>query len=230
MKKKITTIALSAFLFSAGMMAQTPDSNPSCGNCVAPDSVCNTEVPCPRRGDFDKQGPKCDKQGPKCDKQGPKCDRKGKCVKDFEKKGRLAAINPFAGIELTPEQQASVNKLKEDRRETMKKAREDMEKKTDKANEKFSSKLKKILTPEQYAQYEQNKEKMKDLKKGKAGKGDRFGKAGKHGKDGKAGKHGKDGKKGKNNCPAKDGGRGKVGKTYKAPHPMPMTGSQNQAR
>lgn len=88
--------------------------------------------------------------------------------KDCRKKEKC---NPFAGIELTPQQKAQVDKAKEQRKEKMQSARDKMKKEALKANENFKKELKKILTPEQMARYEANtaKQMKGNIKKGKKG-------------------------------------------------------------
>lgn len=98
------------------------------------------------------------------------------------------------GIELTAEQKAKVEELKQNSRKERDAQMEKARKKAEKKMEKRDKEMKKILTPAQYEQYKAN---AKSLKKSsrmeKAGKR-HDGKHRKH--DGKhAGKHGKDSRK-----------------------------------
>ena len=78
-------------------------------------------------------------------------------------------VNPFAGINLTPEQQQQVEKLRSDRKErkTADKEANKEAKKQAKAQERqqYEAELAKILTPEQMAQYKNNCDSLKKMQK-----------------------------------------------------------------
>lgn len=99
---------------------------------------------------------KKDKKGKKDCKKG---DRKGE-----KKKGKKGSFNAFRGIELTAEQQQQINQLKNER-----KAKVEAEKKASKeakelAKKEFTASVEKILTPDQFKQYQANCDSLK-LKK-----------------------------------------------------------------
>ena len=106
---------------------------------------------------------------------------------DF-RNGNRPEYNPFAGIALTPDQQKKIDKLQADRKSKAQKAKakQDKQRKADfkerKAqHDKYVSELKKILTPEQFTQFENNhKTRKASAPKGKFGaKKQKFGKAAK---------------------------------------------------
>lgn len=113
--------------------------------------------------------PKTEQQAPCCkEKKGDqkKGDKKGH--KKGDKKGHKMAqgpkLNPFTGIQLTPEQQQKIDQLKADR-----KAKREAGKKADKEvrkaeREKFNAEVAKILTPEQYKIYQANCDSLKAKK------------------------------------------------------------------
>lgn len=90
------------------------------------------------------------------------CHKDKKDKKD--KKLRKERFSPFAGIELTPEQQQSLDKLRADRKaqkEADKKAKKEAAKKD---REQFNADVEKILTPEQFKQYQANCDSMKNFR------------------------------------------------------------------
>lgn len=84
--------------------------------------------------------------------------------------GKKGKGGPMAGIVLTPAQQTEFSKLNDERKDKVGKVREDSKKKIEKINIDYDKDLKKILTPEQYAQYEENKARRAEKK---MDKGDR---------------------------------------------------------
>lgn len=143
MKKIILPLAFAAFM---GMTMNAQTNN----------SVKNAETGC------------CQKQEQCCKNDGKKCDKQAK--KDGQKKGDMSRrggkerFNPFQGIELTADQQAKLQNLREERKLADQKKSED--RKAEKAEQKkqFNEKVKSILTPEQYAQYEKNMAQKADQK------------------------------------------------------------------
>lgn len=123
---------------------------------------------------------KADKAGKhgKFDKAG-KHGKAGKGDRKFGKKGDFKKA-AFEGIELTPQQQVQFDnlsqkqheksaKVKADAKKAKEKAKADKKKKSLKNREAYEKEVKKILTPEQYAKYQEN---VKALKARKAS-GDR---------------------------------------------------------
>lgn len=193
MKSKLMSIAMAVMIAAAGFSVSAQNDNEGRGprqhkqGCV----------------EGKKDRPDC------CDKQNgaPDCKKAGKKVKG----GNLCNTNRLLqGITLTPEQQAKVDALqqknkaefekqKAEQKKEAEKKRAEAEKKMQKKAEELDKDMKKILTPEQYAVFQQNvakakadRQKMKDGKKNKEGKkGQRDGKKG--GKDGKGPRDGKKG-------------------------------------
>lgn len=93
-----------------------------------------------------------------------KCHRHG----DKHKHRHGARPDFFEGIDLTPDQQTALSNLRSERRQDAQKQREAK-------SEEFKNKVKVILTPEQYAQFEQNyttiiQNRSKDGNKGRSAK------------------------------------------------------------
>ena len=100
--------------------------------------------------------PSCNKSEPCKKKKGDHGDKK------MKKAGHKA--NPFAGIELTSEQQSKLEALK-----TEQKAKKEEQKKLDKQarakeREAFNKEVEKILTPEQFKVYQANCDSLKAKK------------------------------------------------------------------
>lgn len=94
----------------------------------------------------------------------------------------------FEGITLTAEQKERLRKLDEKALKERDKQRDKISKDRDKMMRERDKQIKEILTPEQYKQYQANKEKFKGERKGK------FDKKGKRpGRDMRHGKHGRKG-------------------------------------
>lgn len=102
------------------------------------------------------------------------CVKKDKCKKgDFSKaelkkkkhfkKGHRP--NLFEGITLTSDQQTKIDKLKADRKEKHNKEKQAMAANRKMEREQFNKELASILTPEQLAQYNANRDKFKAQKK-----------------------------------------------------------------
>ena len=93
------------------------------------------------------------------------CEQTTECCKTKKEGREKKGAGLFNGIELTPEQQQQVDALKAERK-AAKQSREKANKEA-KAQEKkaYDEKLAQILTPEQYAQYKANAQKIEDRKK-----------------------------------------------------------------
>ncbi|MBD5204715.1 MAG: hypothetical protein HDS82_07640 [Bacteroidales bacterium] len=121
-----------------------------------------------------------------------KGDCKSKCGHGDKKKGhkgghkgKKGGKNPFAGIELTAEQQTKLTnlrdksratemKIREDARTQENKIKQDAREQKKKARDEFDKEVKKILTPEQWTKFESNKAEMqKKHKDASARKGDK---------------------------------------------------------
>lgn len=90
-----------------------------------------------------------------------------KCVKaDFPCVQNKPGCNPalLRGIELTPEQQAQLDKLAEKEAKERAKVRDNAIKSRKDFMEKRDKEMKKVLTPTQYEQYKANKQALKDSK------------------------------------------------------------------
>ncbi|MDE6268127.1 MAG: DUF1682 domain-containing protein [Muribaculaceae bacterium] len=151
MKKIILPLAFAAFI---GMTMNAQTNN----------SVKNAENGC------------CQKQEQCCKTDGKKCEKEAK--KEGHKKGDMRhggkeRFNPFQGIELTADQQTQLQNLREERKLADRKKSED--RKAEKAEQKkqYNEKVKSILTPEQYAQYEKNMAQKADRKSHHKGAGHR---------------------------------------------------------
>lgn len=108
------------------------------------------------------------------------------------KKGSKERMNPMAGINLTDAQKDKLKELRKEQKASVEKIDKEARAKKEKARAEFDKDLKKVLTPEQYAQYEANKAKAQEMRTAKKANKE----SGKPmAKDGKKGKHGKQGKK-----------------------------------
>lgn len=143
MKKKILGFTLAAMALSiASVNAQNPGSTS--------EAACQEQVV--------NQKPECckNKKDGKHKKDGVKADR-------IDHKG--PRFNPFNGIDLTPEQQQQIDKLKAERKEQRKqnKDADKAAKKEAQAKEReaYEAELAKILTPAQFATYKSNTENLK---------------------------------------------------------------------
>lgn len=158
MRKKLLGLAMAAFMFSSfGAFAQSPDAS-------AVSQKASTEQCCKDKKKGDK-------------KKGDK-----KKNKDGRNKAHKERVTPFAGINLTPEQQKQIDAL---RAEQLASAKADKEAKKEAMkqarilkNKEFETAVSKILTPEQFAQFKNNCDTIKALKhaykdKDKAKKGNK---------------------------------------------------------
>lgn len=120
---------------------------------------------------------KCDKDSKGCKS---KCDKagKGKGCHKGDGKMKKCKKNPFAGIELTADQQAKLDQLRDKGREAEMKVKQDAREKKAKMREDFDNEVKKILTPEQWTKFESNKAEMQKSKKDSSNKHDGKGKKG----------------------------------------------------
>ena len=102
-----------------------------------------------------------------CKEKKDKKDHKGKKEGRKEKGERM---NPFAGIQLTPEQKTQIDNLRAQQRAQRESGKEAMKEKRAQERQAFNDAVAKILTPEQYTQYVSNCElvKMKKVKGSKA--------------------------------------------------------------
>lgn len=197
-------IVLSMFLISGGLLPIAMNAQNVNTNQTETEQTANAEAgkakPGERKG---KDGKKLhmSKEGKqRMEIDGKKnCDKKAsfdkKDKKDFKKGDRRGGKrNPFKGIELSAEQKAKIEQLREKGKAEVQKVETEARTKKDKLREDFDNDLKKILTPEQWTQYEKNRNENKQMKQGKADRkhGEKAGKKGDH----KKGK--RDGKKGPN--------------------------------
>lgn len=163
MKKTIITLSL-AILTSLGITATAaPTSLPRPGADSQPTSVCRPGTPDCKPNPDCRPAPTCRpnpacKPAPDC-KPCPEFGHKG----DFRKHHKGNRPNPFAGMALSPEQKRKLDALHSDRRSKADQFKADKKKfdkkqrdKRAKAYADYDKKLKKILTPEQYAQYKEN--------------------------------------------------------------------------
>lgn len=129
----------------------------------------------------------CTQQKEQCNKSCKDCEKRGTsdCVKKKEMmhKGQRMHVNPFQGIELTADQQAKLKALREDRQRNDEANAENRKAQKEEQMKQYNEKVKSILTPEQYAQYEKNLSQRPDRmkQKGDVRKGD--GKRHQHGGD-----------------------------------------------
>lgn len=97
-----------------------------------------------------------------CTKATGTCSQNTECCK-APKKHKSPKLNPFEGITLTPEQQQSIDQLKEkcknertvakkERKEKKEQARQEMKN----SRKQYLEEIKNILTPEQYTKYLEN--------------------------------------------------------------------------
>lgn len=91
-----------------------------------------------------------------------------KCHRPFEADQNLKRSMPktsaMSGITLTADQQKKLDSLKEKNRKEAQKSREKRAKEKKEQAEKMDKEMKKILTAEQYAKYQANKQQMKNEK------------------------------------------------------------------
>lgn len=106
------------------------------------------------------------------------CKSKTECCKKEEKKegkkdmkrGERAKLNPFNGIELTQEQKSQIAALREQQKADRKKAKDAQKETKAKEREAYDAKIATILTPEQLAVYQSNRQAMKEAREQKAKK------------------------------------------------------------
>lgn len=166
MKKKVLGFVMAALAISTiGAYAQTPAQE------------CTSTEQCQKTCNKDKKDKKDRKSG--------------------MRKGNPDRMNAFEGIELTADQQTKIQKLRAEQKanrmadkEAKKAAKKEAK---EQSRKEYNEAVAKILTPEQYAQYQANCEKMKAQKKEKKdrkkeGKGDRAAKAKKGDKGDRAAK------------------------------------------
>lgn len=168
MKKIILSfaiLALGAFTFNAS----ADDNNTPNTNCKARTECCGK---CDGKKDGKMDGKKAGKKG------GKKHGKRGGCCKADRKQSGL-----FDGITLTAEQQAKLDSLREARKadrkrsqmnmnkgqgqslDDIKKAREARDEMRAKSRKEFTQQVQQILTPEQFAVFQQNLKKQHDSKK-----------------------------------------------------------------
>lgn len=172
--------AMAIFTCSANSNAQTKNENTvTCGNELCNKSVCANPENC--NPDFCVNFENCNPdscvkrnncpavQKGKCHKNGKFKNKKGKGGKGIafrdSKSPRLnkskfrmhdRQLDPFAGIELTAEQQKKLDNLKADRRKEAAKLKEKTAEEKREIRAEFDKKIKGILTEEQYAKYKAN--------------------------------------------------------------------------
>lgn len=93
--------------------------------------------------------------------EGKKCDKKDK--KDRKVKKQRA--NAFEGINLTAEQQQQIDQLRTAQKAKMEASKKESREAKEKQRSEFTAEVEKILTPEQFAQYKANTEKIRTAKK-----------------------------------------------------------------
>ena len=104
-----------------------------------------------------------------CCKEKKECTKDKKCKKDHKmREGKKEKLNPFAGIELTAEQQKQLEQLKADRKAKREAAKETKKQAFEQERKAFDAEIAKILSPDQYKQYESTKANMRAHKKDKA--------------------------------------------------------------
>ena len=144
MTKKVLALVVAALGFSTiGAFAAT-------GNQGQPQTEQTATCDKAKKGE-------CKKEGKKCHKGDKKDDKK------FDKRAKRPQVNPFNGIELTPDQKQKIDQLKADRkakREADKKAGKEARKAE---REQFNAEVAKILTPDQYNQYQLNCDSIKRM-------------------------------------------------------------------
>lgn len=106
----------------------------------------------------------------------PSCEQTATCKKDKKecrkgegkhKKGpRMGSEkkNPFEGIQLTEQQTQQLEQLKAERKAQKESDEKNRKEAREQERKAYNEKIAKILTPEQYAQYEENCRKMKAAK------------------------------------------------------------------
>lgn len=129
MKKNFITAIVALLAFGGVMSAQAPET-------TADNNTPGTETTCHhgKRGDCAMRGRDGKRHGRP---DGPRADL-------------------FAGIQLTAEQQAALENMRREQRTARDQARKDREAAREQARAETDNRVKEILTPEQYAQYEQN--------------------------------------------------------------------------
>lgn len=76
--------------------------------------------------------------------------------KPARRPGPASLTDRFQGVDLTPQQQAEINRLSDEMQADLAKQQDKFNQNRDKINNNYDKKLKKILTPEQYNQYKAN--------------------------------------------------------------------------
>lgn len=130
MKKRFIAMAVAAMTLGGVMSAQTPETTTD---------NTTTATTC-------QQDQKCGKK-----------DCKGK-KHDGRRQGRnkQGQASLFEGIELTADQQKAIEALRQENRASREQAQKDAQAGREAKRQAFNDNLKNILTPEQYAKYEQN--------------------------------------------------------------------------
>lgn len=102
-----------------------------------------------------------------------KCDRNrhhGRMDGNHAREKRIGGrVDPFAGIQLDETQKQKLQDLNRSRQAEIQKAREEERKKLGDINAKYDEQLKSVLTPEQFAAYQENMNKTKDSFNGRKG-------------------------------------------------------------
>ena len=102
-----------------------------------------------------------------CNKQQKEC-----CKEKKEKRGerggkKEARLNPFTGITLSADQQQQIDQLKAERKAEQKEAKAAKKNAMEQERQAYDASIAKILTPEQYKQYESNKANIRAAKQEK---------------------------------------------------------------
>lgn len=155
---------------AGGCALPNPSACATEGVCV-PDS-CPEAVPCCGALPANLPGTpaeRCFPPAPPCTESCPATQTCPNAPAPTRKKAAPRRVSPLAGIELTAGQQAKLASLKSKHRKEADKLAAKIKKQKAKNAAAYEKEMKKILTPEQYAQYQANKQKNADIKKaGKA--------------------------------------------------------------
>ena len=100
------------------------------------------------------------KEKKECHKLKKECKER----KDFRKEAR---VTPFKGIQLSAEQQAQIDQINAERKANQKKIKADKKDAFEKERQAYDEQIAKVLTPEQYKLYENNKANMRAHKQDK---------------------------------------------------------------
>ena len=175
MKKTILTLAIAVLSGGISSIAQTTQSSQQtqATECAANGKDCKKDAKCDKRNKKDK----C-KGDRKCDRKGHKGDRKG--GKRGEWSGTNVCRNLFEGIQLTPDQQQKIEKIRETTKSDLAKVKSDAREDRQKVMDRSKKDIEKVLTAEQRVQYEANlkaAEAQRDAKKGIRNAENRIGRA-----------------------------------------------------